>query len=199
MSAIVHGWNCPVEKDSQMVNCQIAINKLWIPDVLIDIIKDYLYINADEVRRKYFKRVINDSISCIRVLSPTTYMDMYGRPRCLHWGIDHEEVQLQGMTCVTCGDSDTHHAVGFCCVLEGDVLDGDEPLPLVPEVTWDVDIPVQEEEVEDSDQTDLYDHWNITSYTDEMTEEERAQADMAQEEYDMGYDSEGWYERSVYR
>lgn len=199
MSAVVHGWNYPVEKDSQMVNCQIAINKLWIPDVLIDIIKDYLYINADEVRRKYFKRLINDSISRIRVLTPIIYTDIYGRPRTAHWGIEHShEVELQGVTCLTCGDADKRHVDGRCCVLEWDILDGDEPVDIIPEVTWDVDIPLQEEEeVEDSDQTDLYDHWNITSSAQEMTDEEREryEEDMAQEEYDMGYDSEGWYGR----
>lgn len=163
MSAIVHGWNELVEKDPQTVQCQIAINKLWIPDVLIDIIKDFLYMNAEDVRRKYYKSIINGSISRMHAFYPTFYSDMYERKRYADWAIGHIDeylgVQLQGTACLICGDPGHFHINGLCCILEGDHEEEFELFELylqhapiypeevevedtiIPEVTWEVDVP----------------------------------------------------------
>ena len=121
---IVHGWCGWVEKSNRAVFQQMVLNKLWIPDVLIDIIKDYLYISAEEVLRKYYKLSINYSITRM-VVDVRYYSDMYGRPRIANWQTGHiyapNEVQLQGDVCITCGEfSLSHPNVNGCCDLEWD-------------------------------------------------------------------------------
>ena len=166
--AVVHGWCGWVEKSNEVVFQQMVLNKLWIPDVLIDIIKDYLYLSAAEVLRKYFKLHLNRSI-CNMVTSADMWVDIYGRQRHAHWSTGHlygdGTIQMQGIVCMTCGDSSERHpGVNGCCRLEwdedGEILElmlqesdvevSDELIAeinaeseLVPEVGWTIDIPVQ--------------------------------------------------------
>ena len=131
---IVHGWCGFVEKANDVVFQQMVLNKLWIPDVLIDIIKDYLYISAEEVLRKYYKSSINCSISRM-VVDVRYYSDMYGRPRIATWHTGHiyasNEVQLQGDVCLTCGEFSLRHPnVNGCCDLEWDD-ELEQPLELI--------------------------------------------------------------------
>jgi hypothetical protein len=140
----------------------MVLNKLWIPDVLIDIIKDYLYISAAEVLRKFYRFNVNRSITDL--ITMTSYLcDVYGRQRIAHWSTGHiyggGDVQFQGLMCVTCGDfSDRHDNLNGCCVI---VLDEEDELlnlvdsgviteldaaidwvpETIPEVTWGIDIP----------------------------------------------------------
>ena len=65
MTAIVYGWCRYVEKANDVVFQQMVLKKLWIPDVLIDIIKDFLYISADAVLRKYYRIGLNLSITSL--------------------------------------------------------------------------------------------------------------------------------------
>ena len=46
MAAIVYGWNEHVVKAEEVVQAQLAINKSWLPDDVLNIIKDFLYISA---------------------------------------------------------------------------------------------------------------------------------------------------------
>ena len=170
MAATVHGWCGFVEKSNHVV-CQIMVlNKLWIPDVLIDIIKDYLYIDRTEVLRKFFKQYINRSISFIHTQN-LQFVDIYGRERIVLWQTGHiyggGDLHIQGSVCVTCGDcSQLHNNMNGCCALMWDTVD--EPIYLeqvdkevsdetiaeinaeeaeeesdeIPEVTWETNIPV---------------------------------------------------------
>ena len=165
--AVVHGWCGWVEKSNEVVFQQMVLNKLWIPDVLIDIIKDYLYFSAAEVLRKYFKLHLNRSI-CNMVSISDMWVDLYGRQRQAHWTTGHiygdGDIQIQGIVCMTCGDSsERHQNVNGCCRLEWDgdgVIEtmleeadlevSDEMIDeinaeseSVPEVSWSIDIPVQ--------------------------------------------------------
>jgi hypothetical protein len=160
---VVHGWCGFVEKSNEVVSQQMVLNKLWIPDVLIDIIKDYLYISAAEVLRKFYRFNVNRSITDL--ITMTSYLsDVYGRQRIAHWSTGHiyggGDVQFQGLMCVTCGDfSDRHDNLNGCCVLvldevdellnlsdDGVVTELDAAIDWVPEtipeVTWGIDIPV---------------------------------------------------------
>jgi hypothetical protein len=162
MSAIVHGHSGFVEKSNDVVSQQMVLNKLWIPDVLIDIIKDFLYVSAAEVLRKFYRAHLNRSITSMYV-NYTPKTDIYGRDRQIVYAIGHvygtENVQLQGTICVTCGDFDHfHNNMNGCCPQQFDLED--EPIYLVdngweehnqtpyvetetiPEVIWDIDIPV---------------------------------------------------------
>jgi hypothetical protein len=120
MTAIVHGWNKPVEKSEETVLSLIALNKLLIPEVLIDIIKDYLYISAYEVLCKYYKYSINKNILYLRY-DNTYILDSSGRRRIAHWSMGDygmiPQVQLQNMFCITCGNpSDWHNNDNGCCI-----------------------------------------------------------------------------------
>jgi len=138
MAAIVHGWCGLVEKSNDVVFQQMVINKLWIPDDMINEIKDYLYINAAEVLRKFYKRYLNRSITALWVnYSPLT--DIYGRDRQIIYAIGHVygggNIQIQGAVCVTCGDFDhRHNNMNGCCPQQFDLED--EPIHLVDNY-WD--------------------------------------------------------------
>lgn len=162
MSAIVHGWCGYVEKSNNVVFQQMVLNKLWIPDVLIDIIKDYMYITTEEVLRKYYKlhlnQHINDLVGSMRFLQ-----DIYGRRRIAVWIIQTKtcsEIHLQGGICVECGSYCTFHdTLTGCCPLEWDIEgeaqvlydeetaieeEDDDDEEWIPEVTWDINIPTEQ-------------------------------------------------------
>ena len=164
---VVHGWCGYVEKSNEVVCKLMVLNKLWIPDVLIDIIKDYLFVSKEEVLRKFYRAHLNKSITDMWV-NYRHMTDIYGRNRQTIYEIGHVygggNVQVQGAVCVTCGDFDHfHHNMNGCCPQLFDLED--EPIHLVddfwdqevtdetiaeinaendeiPEVTWDIDIPV---------------------------------------------------------
>jgi hypothetical protein len=159
---VVHGWCGYVEKSNEVVCKLMVINKLWIPDVLIDIIKDYLYISAEEVLRKFYRLRLNSSINDMWV-NYTPLKDIYGRTRQTIYVIGHVygggNIQKQGIVCGTCGDFDHFHQnVSGCCPLAWDIADeqlelvenfwegGDQEINTeseeIPEVTWDIDIPI---------------------------------------------------------
>lgn len=54
--------NYRILKSKQLITKIICINKLNIPDVLIDIIKDYLYYSSDFVLQRMIMQKINKSI-----------------------------------------------------------------------------------------------------------------------------------------
>ena len=156
MSAIVHGWCGFVEKSNATVFSQMVLNKMWIPDDMINVIKDFLYISAAEVLRKYYRLHLNRSISD---LTTDRYMmvDVYGRQRMMFWqtGFVYTsgDLQIQGSVCVTCGNAcRLHDNISGCCALVWDVEDEHvEMFPVqeeededetIPEVTWEIDIPV---------------------------------------------------------
>ena len=109
----------------------MLLNKLWIPDVLIDIIKDYLYVNKETVLRKYYKAKIHHSMERLRI-SYTNTFDQYGRTRLIHWAIGHydwwkrDSIQLQGVVCAVCGECESRHTNNNdgCCAMEWDGAEG---------------------------------------------------------------------------
>ena len=166
MSAIVHGWCGFVEKANDVVCQQMVLNKLWIPDVLIDIIKDYLYVSASEVLRKFYRLWLNRSITDIWT-SNQVMVDVYNRERLVLWQTGYiyggEDLHLQGAICTTCGScSQSHNNINGFCALVWDGQEDGEPMYLeeqypfrvaeeaieleneeeaIPEVGWAVDVP----------------------------------------------------------
>ena len=117
-----------VVKSVQTCLSQIYLNKLFIPDVLIDIIKDYLYISEAEILRRFHKSCLNTSINEM-TCSVTYFIDMYGRRRQAQWATGHDfptaEIQFQQVLCMTCGETCQYHTnLDGCCVLEFDGEDG---------------------------------------------------------------------------
>lgn len=178
--SVVHGWCGWVEKSNDTVFSLMVLNKLWIPDVLIDIIKDYLFVSAAEVLRKFYRVHLNRSITDMWV-NYTPLMDIYGRKRQTVYEIGHVygggNTQIQGIVCVTCGNFDhMHNNMNGCCHQQFDLEDA--PIYLaqdsweadeeeaesetIPEVTWDIDIPVanQQQAVADAFRQIVLDNWN---------------------------------------
>ena len=140
MTAIVHGWCRYVEKANDVVFQQMVLNKLWIPDVLIDIIKDFLYISADAVLRKYYRIGLNLSITSLNY-TDSIVLDIHNRPRIGVWSVSVPDGEIEGRTCLTCGDcSDMHHDHQYsgCCPLILDV-EGD------PQLVFQLDDEEEEE------------------------------------------------------
>jgi hypothetical protein len=129
MSAIIHGHGGFVEKSDRVVFQQLALNKHWLPDVLIDIIKDYLYINKTDVLRKYYRSQLNKSIESV-VTTSQICVDMFNRPRLTDWRIlckSEPYIHLEGTVCNVCGVGTTFHerinAIngGICSLVWDDV------------------------------------------------------------------------------
>lgn len=178
MAAIVHGWCGLVEKSNDVVSQQMVLNKLFIPDVLIDIIKDYLYIGKDEVLRKFYKQNINRSITALSI-SRQVLVDIYGRQRLALWQRGSSDaLYLQGEICVTCGDcSQSHDNIHGCCPLVWD----EDPLVLSEEGLSDP----EEEEIQDEPEVKSYSRWQeeIDNANDEYEQEqERIYREMEMEE-----------------
>jgi hypothetical protein len=204
MTAIVYGWNEPVVKAEEVVQAQLAINKSWLPDDVLNIIKDFLYISAYDVLRKFYKSSITSSI--LRLETNYDYLfDVRGRPRLTHWYTGHVDefqgIQLQGMICVTCGNPEEHHATQTgCCVFhdEGEV-DGEVDIRTdydwnyaaihwVPEDDMEMDVEMVVEELEPETIPEV--SWAIDRPTAVVSDEESY--------YDSedGYDSEDYIRAS---
>lgn len=113
MAAIVHGGHeVHVVKSDRVVFQQLALNKHWLPDVLIDIIKDYLYINKEAAILKYYRGLLNTSIQSV-VSTSQVCVDMFNRRRLTDWhitcnsGVDN--IHLQGTICDVCGVGTRQH------------------------------------------------------------------------------------------
>ena len=220
MTAIVHGWCGYVEKANEVVSQQMVLNKLWIPDVLIDIIKDFLYIGATEVLRKYYRLHLNlhiQDLSC----SVIYLQDIYGRDRIAVWrtqtgyyGNRDPEILLQGAVCVECGSYCSYHnTLTGCCPLVWDI-EGEvqeliareeefevEEEAIVPEVTWGVDIPSHRLPTENWDQIAddgfhqaVADTFRDPPFYEEDYDVEAQMADYA--EYQRELEQEAWNGRN---
>lgn len=143
--------NGKVVMKEETVKSIMLLNKLWIPDVLIDIIKDYLYVNRETVLRNYYKAMIRYSIERLAV-SYCNAFDQYGRIRKIHWAIGHYDwyrrdcVQLQDVICAVCGECESRHYMNNdgCCAMEWDGAEGTLELT-------DVSYSSEEEEQEEED------------------------------------------------
>ena len=152
-TAVVNGKVVMAEETVKKI---MLLNKLWIPDVLIDIIKDYLYINRETVLRNYYKAMINYSIERLAISYCNTF-DQYGRIRKIHWAIGHYDwyrrdcVQLQDVICAVCGECESRHYTNNdgCCAMEWDGIDG--TLLELTEGVFDDSYYSEEEEEEEED------------------------------------------------
>jgi hypothetical protein len=124
MSAVINTYNGTIQKADSTVLAIMTLNKLWIPDVLIDIIKDYLYISAYTVWRNFSRKSINIRITSL-YYDWSNLCDTQGRVRLIHWSkgdaTPESEIQIQCCVCVVCGESDIFHTnLDGCCRMEGD-------------------------------------------------------------------------------
>ena len=113
-----------VIKSERVVFQQLVLNKLWIPDVLIDIVKDYLYYDKNYAIHKQFQKCLNMSVNTLYTES-RFYLDKEGCRRMAQVAIGQirenpleltRRLQLQTLICVTCGNFCNQHGnmSGLC-------------------------------------------------------------------------------------
>jgi hypothetical protein len=204
MAAIVYGWNEHVVKADKVVQSQLAINKSWLPDDVLNIIKDFLYISAYDVLRKFYKTSITSSI--LRLETNFSYLfDSQQRPRVVHWMTGHLDeykgVQLQGITCVTCGNPIEHHeTVTRCCIFheEGEI---DGQVDIREEYDWidwatqwvpeDMEMVVEELELEPESETIPEVSWAI-----DIPSADNTDVESYYDSEEDGYDSDDYIRAS---
>jgi hypothetical protein len=144
MAAIIHGHGDYVEKSDRVVFQQLVLNKHWLPDDMINEIKDYLYINKADTLRKYYRSLLNKSIQSV-VTTSQICVDMFSRRRLTDWRIvckSEPYIHLQGTVCDVCGVGTTFHqrinAIngGICALVWDDVDfeiddDGQHHIPIL--------------------------------------------------------------------
>ena len=118
-----------VVKSDRVVFQQLVLNKHWLPDDIINEIKDYLYISKEEALQKYYRSITNKSINSV-VTTSQICVDMFNRHRLTDWYITctSENIYLQGTVCSVCGVGTTYHqridAInGGVCTLVWDDVD----------------------------------------------------------------------------
>ena len=142
-STIVHGGH--VVKSDRVVFQQLALNKHWLPDDMINEIKDYLYISKEDAVRKYYRGLLNKSIKTV-VTTSQICVDMFSRRRLTDWDIRVDNIHLQGTVCNVCGVGTTFHqrinAIndGVCTLVWDDVdyeidSDGQHHIPIM-KIGW---------------------------------------------------------------
>lgn len=112
------GNNIIIKKSDKNVETQLVINQINLPDVLLDIIKDYIYMSIYEYASRYMKLYLNNCIHQMRIRSVNAYT-MEGELIYIHVGkrlsyANTKSIQLQYIICSKCGDycmiSDTNIA-----------------------------------------------------------------------------------------
>ena len=101
-----------VIKSDRVVFQQLVLNKHWLPDDIINEIKDYLYINKEEALRRCYRSILNKSINSV-VTTSQICVDMFNRQRLTDWHITcnlgEDNIHLQGTVCDVCGIGTTLH------------------------------------------------------------------------------------------
>lgn len=146
MAALAHG---PVVKSDRVVFQQLALNKHWLPDDMINEVKDYLYISEEAALRRYYRRHLNNSIQSV-VTTSQICVDMFSRRRLTDWYISctsgDDNLHLQGTVCDVCGVGTTRHTRlnaingGICTLVWDDVdfdidIDGQHHIPIM-KIGW---------------------------------------------------------------
>jgi hypothetical protein len=154
MAAIMHRHDNYVVKTDRVVFQQLVLNKHWLPDDMINEIKDYLYISKEQALRKYFRHQLNKSIKSV-VTTSQICVDMFNRPRLVDWYISctsgEDHLHLQGTVCSVCGVGTTHHTRlgaingGICPLVWDDVdfdidIDGQHHIPIM-KIGW-MNLPI---------------------------------------------------------
>ena len=109
-----------VQKTDRAVFQQLTLNKLWIPDVLIDLIKDYLYYNKDHATHRHFQRLVNGFVSTIASGVEAHSIDYEYRwvTSCIGYtnNMGIFIILAQPTFCIDCGNLCCHHGnlSGIC-------------------------------------------------------------------------------------
>ena len=153
MVATVRGGR--VVKTDTVVFQQLVLNKHWLPDDILNEIKDYLYISQEAALRKYYRHHLNNSIKSV-VTTSQICVDMFSRRRLTDWYIvctsGEDSIHLQGTVCSVCNVGTTFHqhldAIngGICSLVWDDVdfdidMNGQHHIPIM-KLGW-MNMPIE--------------------------------------------------------
>lgn len=189
-AAIVNGWNVCAEKGEQKIYSRLSINKLWIPDDVIWVVKDYLCFNGIELKRQFYKFAINSSILRMTIMNPRFLSNSLGLPRLVYWVCLmtddwKQRLHLQRLTCIDCKEPYN--------------LANNEELNTIVEVNLTVDsipedvlLPVESNHVSLQCQSKHSAQWSIISNDNQHHQDFDG---WDNDDQDFGYDSD-WYAES---
>ena len=115
-----------VTKTDRVVFQQLALNKLLIPDVLIDIIKDFLFIDKEHVKQNKFQSLLKNILSRIEIdVDPHSINGEYRWVKStIRQNVEGEyednniwyKILAEPTICYTCGTLSNHHGnlSGIC-------------------------------------------------------------------------------------
>jgi hypothetical protein len=207
MTTIVNGWNVCVEKVGHKIYSQLPINKLWIPDDVFWVVKDYLYISRLEIKRKFYKFAINSSTLRMSIMNPRFLSNSLGLPRLVYWMClptdDSKKGQcLQSLTCIDYGEplklytnlnyDDPKHLEnnkGSNAIAEDNL-----PVELMPEDNF----TVESNPISSQGQSKHSAQWSIVSNDNQHNQHNQHNQDFDgwdNDGQDFGYDSD-WYAES---
>lgn len=189
-AAIVNGWNVCAEKGEQKIYSRLSINKLWIPDDVIWVVKDYLCFNGIELKRQFYKFAINSSILRMTIMNPRFLSNSLGLPRLVYWVCLmtddwKQRLHLQRLTCIDCKEPYN--------------LANNEELNTIVEVNLTVDsipedvlLPVESNHVSLQCQSKHSAQWSIISNDNQHHQDFDG---WDNDDQDFGYDSD-WHAES---
>ena len=189
-ATIVNGWNVCAEKGEQKIYSRLSINKLWIPDDVIWVVKDYLCFNGIELKRQFYKFARNSSILRMTIMNPRFLSNSLGLPRLVYWVClmtDNwkQRLHLQRLTCIDCKEPYN--------------LANNEELNTIVEVNLTVDsipedvlLPVESNHVSLQCQSKHSAQWSIISNDNQHHQDFDG---WDNDDQDFGYDSD-WYAES---
>lgn len=111
-------------KTQNTVDMQLTLSRLPIPEVIIDIIKDYIYHPKISALQKKHTRKIVDYINSVDVNSRKIY-NSHGVVRGIEWCFDKlHSHQFRSIFCSCCGEYDfSHQNNEFFCFTQGNTED----------------------------------------------------------------------------
>ena len=146
----------------------MIINRFPIPEVLVDIIKDYIYYNKTQVIQRYLKNILNETINNLYV-SHGHSLNVQGEIKISYFDVvSHDSTfTLHSSVCSTCGEYCFNHAnifrLGYtrCCnYIEN------ESLYYYSDIEFDLESIQQYTPNSDNNS----DYWNHISYANEITD-----------------------------
>ena len=155
-----------VFKSENTVYSQIAINKFQIPEVLVDIIKDYLYYNKTQVIQRYLKNILNLTINNLYVYHGHSF-NLEGERKVSYFDIINENnsIMIHSSMCSKCGEYCFRHFHSFnvnftrhCNYVQ------DEPLYYYSDNEFVVDAI----ETAAAEHSEYDDYWNEIAYANEI-------------------------------
>jgi hypothetical protein len=154
-----------VFKSEKTVYSQMIINKFRIPEVLVDIIKDYIYYNKNQVIQRYLKNILNLTINNLYIYRGHS-LNVEGDIKMSYVDIINENnsLMIHSSMCAKCGEYCFRHMdsnmnyTRHCNYIEGESLyyysENEFVMDAIENVT--------------TEHSEYDDYWNEIAYANEI-------------------------------